>query len=1058
MYASAVRTLSVLLACFALAPVVHADQADDQFAVAAGHYSAKRWQLAIDEFRTFLREFPENAKRGKAQFFQAEALVQIGKHGDAYPLFVDVLAEDPNGPYAKQALFRAAEAAFMSGRTDEAQVRMSQFQSTYPADSLNAYLITYRADLALRVKNDASAERLYRESLERFADMPTADECRFSLAKLLAKQQQSGEAEKLWREIAKRDHRPWSEMALLNLSNSEAEKKNFQGALELCETFAQRFPASEFLPQSKLSRGRAQYELGRYADARATLSPLMADADLAEDARYWLALTQKAEKKFNEAAETLHGAVEATDKKAKSTLAPSDSGTGKTKALTPNIADKLINDKPTTEKTAVKKSAGEQLESAADRQRRRAAAMRYHAADSLIRAGEFTRAIEALKAGVHTGDDPTTLSTRYLLAIALQGIGKHDEASQTLRQLDADIDHALEARVVSELTVNTSELKRLDSTHPHEAAADDRGKVPDNTTDSKRSAVSAEDRETLVTLRNNSRLALATSLIALEKSNDAIEPLQAYLASGRQDASAQRARSALAICLARTQRIEAAKLMLDELKSRHPDSKMLLTTTHHVAEAAYAAGQYQAAYDLFSQLAAQGNPAELIAAGLAGMGWSRQQLGEFETAAEIFGEFLQLFPADARAADVTLARGQAWEKIGKNDAALALYKQSLGRFRQSPQLPQILFAAAKLCDHLGQDDEAVSLYQRFVREFPQASDADAAIYGWAWALRDLGRGNDSDKVFRQLRDEFPSSRFWPDASFRLAERAAQRGDSEQAAALLKPLLEGQCTPAVQQHALYLSAQIEIAELRWKQAEEPLRRLIQEHPDSSLRLPAEFWYAEVAYRATDYTAAKYRFDTIAQHIGGQTDTWVAMVPLRRAQMMLQRQEWPKARDLAESIARDFPDFDQQFEADYVIGRCLAAEADFDGARGMYQRVVRSPGGGKTETAAMAQFMIGESHFHQEKYDEALREYLRVEILYPYPRWQAAALLQAGKCHEKLGHSKEAAELYTHLKSKHPDSEFVAEANERLQSIANRPTPPASDQVGELKSVLRRKITQ
>jgi TolA-binding protein len=186
-----------------------------------------------------------------------------------------------------------------------------------------------------------------------------------------------------------------------------------------------------------------------------------------------------------------------------------------------------------------------------------------------------------------------------------------------------------------------------------------------------------------------------------------------------------------------------------------------------------------------------------------------------------------------------------------------------------------------------------------------------------------------------------------------------------------------------------------------------------------------------------------------------EAWVAIVPLRRAQLLLQEKEWQKSRALAQSIARDFPDFDQQYEADYIIGRCLAAEADFDGARKMYQQVVRSPGGGKTETAAMSQWMIGESHYHQENYEAALREYLRVEILYPYPRWQAAALLQAGKCHEQLGRYKEAAELYSHLLKKHPDSEFVEQANQRLKDIANRAAPEANDEVGELKSVLIKK---
>jgi TolA-binding protein len=65
--------------------------------------------------------------------------------------------------------------------------------------------------------------------------------------------------------------------------------------------------------------------------------------------------------------------------------------------------------------------------------------------------------------------------------------------------------------------------------------------------------------------------------------------------------------------------------------------------------------------------------------------------------------------------------------------------------------------------------------------------------------------------------------------------------------------------------------------------------------------------------------------------------------------------------------------------------------------------------------------------------ALREYLRVEILYAYPRWTAAALLQAGKCYEHLGKREQATELYSRVVSEYADSQFQSDAARRLQAM-------------------------
>ena len=161
--------------------------------------------------------------------------------------------------------------------------------------------------------------------------------------------------------------------------------------------------------------------------------------------------------------------------------------------------------------------------------------------------------------------------------------------------------------------------------------------------------------------------------------------------------------------------------------------------------------------------------------------------------------------------------------------------------------------------------------------------------------------------------------------------------------------------------------------------------------------------------------------------------MAKVPLRRAQILALQNKWDDAYEIAVEIEKDFPDFQQQYEVDYLLGRCLANRADFDAARRAYNRVIRSTPGAKTETATMAQWMIGETFFHQKNYQNAIREYLRLETLYAYPIWQAAALLQAGKCHELLGEPEPAATLYRRILKVYPQTTFADQAKHRLGNL-------------------------
>jgi len=123
-----------------------------------------------------------------------------------------------------------------------------------------------------------------------------------------------------------------------------------------------------------------------------------------------------------------------------------------------------------------------------------------------------------------------------------------------------------------------------------------------------------------------------------------------------------------------------------------------------------------------------------------------------------------------------------------------------------------------------------------------------------------------------------------------------------------------------------------------------------------------------------------------------------------------------------------------ELDYALGQAQMGQGRMDEARTVFQSVidVRKTG----ELAARAQLMRGEAYFHEGRLREALREFLRVDILYDAPRWQAAALLEAGKVYERLDQWADAAETYSRLVARFPQDPEAATARTRGDAARQR----------------------
>lgn len=1025
-YALTSSRCALAMALLVLCSPSKADEYADLDTLASGYYEQQQWDEAAKCWEKLLEQFPDDPRSADAAFFRAEALLQLGQLQAARDQFLSHHARWPEHSRASYVTFRLGETAYLLGQSDQARTTLQEFVARNPEDPLIHFAWTYLGDLALAAQDWTTSRSAFEKGLQASPSGALADRCRYGLAQSLEALARSSnatsdalttetlldEAARFYEFVAFQSSSDLYDESLLSLALLRLTSGQTDQANAALDRLLDPSLAAPLAPRGWYLRGRIQAETGQTDDAIASF-------------RLGLSL------------------VSPTDRVSRSGLAFElanrlSAQASQTQAACPTEAIELwtgvADEEPATEfasdaalrliELAFESKDWPTVETRCqvilDRDPKFNAywIVLEYLSRSLIEQQQFTTSAETLARWLPKNSsgqlDWQQLPDEQLSLAYLYGLSQL-RAGQAKGSIDV-LEFVLESSTGDSLQAGT--LLSLVSAYDQLSTHDD----------------------------SNDALLVTHARRYLELYPDAVE--------------AAAIRSALCQALSRQQHWNEADVALREYLDRNPDHALVGSTIAAMSHEAREHSSESWATRWMEQFAEHAAPGSNRWSGYLQVAEREQRSGRSEEAAKWWRRLLQEAPEDPTAIQAAMQLGKHFEQRRDLSEAARVYRDAWQAAKANPSIEasatdSLVIALASLSLEEPRLPAATALVEE-LRAIAMDSDrplADQALYQLAWIERAAGNERASAASLERLVQEFPDSSLRQDAAYRLAEQALRARDASAARSWLAQLRLSQnnspnASSELNERIDLLEIQLLAAETQWSTLEEHSQRFARERSGSPWASLARFWAAEAAYRRDERAASTERFSELWKTEQDQQASWLPMVPLRLGQLAAAQSNWDEAMAWGELVRERFPEFRQQYEVDYLLGRCWGARGEFSAARQEYEKVIRSLHAGQSETAAMAQWMIGETYFHQQNYGEAITAYQRVKTLYPFPQWQAAALLQAAKCYELKNEPRQAITLYAQLLREHASSPYSQEASARLQKLDPSSSSQSSSTASDL----------
>ena len=265
----------------------------------------------------------------------------------------------------------------------------------------------------------------------------------------------------------------------------------------------------------------------------------------------------------------------------------------------------------------------------------------------------------------------------------------------------------------------------------------------------------------------------------------------------------------------------------------------------------------------------------------------------------------------------------------------------------------------------------------------------------------------------------------------LAELNLESGDQDKVIARLTETLAEVTDGALRQDISYQLASAHFKKGDHEVAAGQFEKLLADYPESKLLASMLFQAGESRLKLGETVAARGHFAKAAE-VPGSPESLAESIMMRLAETRaLTGQHAEAAASYAEFLEK-FPKSRWVRNARFGLGFAMENGGDSDNAIPEYRKLLADK---KVDLwTVRGRFQLGECYFNLQKYEEAIAEFVNVEINYrKYPGWQAKAVLEMGRVLIAQGKKEQAAERLKEVIKRYPNEKAATVAQQYLDEL-------------------------